>query len=105
MTQGFLAFLLIAATGLFTAPASADPGKKSQKPNTAAPVARNTTTNDGVAEARLIEVYRLTGHGKTREALARAESLVRDYPNFQLAQLVYGDRSADLAHACAAQVR
>ena len=91
MTQGFLAFLLIAATGLFTVPASADPGKKSQKPNAAAPVARNTATNDGVAEARLIEVYRLTGHGKTREALARAESLVRDYPNFQLAQLVYGD--------------
>lgn len=45
----------------------------------------------GAAEARLIEVYRLTGAGRTREALQRAESLVRDYPNFQLAQLVYGD--------------
>jgi L,D-transpeptidase YnhG len=90
MTQGFLAFLLIAATGLFSAPASADIGKKSQKPNPA-PAARSNATNDGVAEARLIEVYRLTGNGKTREALARADSLVHDYPNFQLAQLVYGD--------------
>ncbi len=45
----------------------------------------------GVAEARLIEVYRLTGAGRTRDALQRAESLVRDHPNFQLAQLVYGD--------------
>lgn len=69
-------------------PASAEPVKKSQR-NSAA--AQGRATNDGVAEARLIEVYRLTGSGRTREALARAESLVRDYPNFQLAQLVYGD--------------
>jgi murein L,D-transpeptidase YafK len=46
---------------------------------------------NGAAEARLIEIYRLTGAGYTREALERAESLVRDHPNFQLAQLVYGD--------------
>lgn len=46
---------------------------------------------EGAAEARLIEVYRLIGQAKGREALKRAESLVADYPNFQLAQLVYGD--------------
>ncbi len=46
---------------------------------------------NGAAEARLIEVYRLTGEGRTREALQRAETLVRDFPHFQLAQLVYGD--------------
>lgn len=46
---------------------------------------------NGAAEARLIDVYRLTGAGRTREALQRAENLVRDYPHFQLAQLVYGD--------------
>lgn len=46
---------------------------------------------DGQAEARLIEVYRLVGAGRNRDALARAEALVRDHPNFQLAQLVYGD--------------
>lgn len=51
-----------------------------------APVARA-----GEAEARLIEIYRLVGAGKARQALARAEALVRDHPNFQLAQLVYGD--------------
>jgi L,D-transpeptidase YnhG len=47
--------------------------------------------SDGAAEARLIEIYRLTGAGKTGEALGKAERLVRDLPNFQLAQLVYGD--------------
>ncbi len=62
---------------LQTFPASAEPGSTSQI--------------SGAAEARLIEVYRLTGAGRTREALQRAESLVRDFPHFQLAQLVYGD--------------
>jgi L,D-transpeptidase YnhG len=46
---------------------------------------------DGQAEARLIEVYQLVGAGLTREALKRAQALVEDHPNFQLAQLVYGD--------------
>lgn len=46
---------------------------------------------DGVAEARLIEVYKLIGQAQSRQALAKAEALVRDHPNFQLAQLVYGD--------------
>lgn len=45
----------------------------------------------GAAEARLIEVYRLAGAGRMRDALRRAESLVGEHPNFQLAQLVYGD--------------
>lgn len=42
-------------------------------------------------EARLIEIYRLIGAGNSREALAKAETLVNEVPNFQLAQLVYGD--------------
>lgn len=46
---------------------------------------------DGQAEARLIEIYKLIGQAKTRPALALAEKLVTDHPNFQLAQLVYGD--------------
>ena len=46
---------------------------------------------DGQAEARLIDIYKLVGQAKTREALAKAEGLVQDHPNFQLAQLVYGD--------------
>ncbi|MDR6886731.1 murein L,D-transpeptidase YafK [Variovorax sp. 3319] len=43
------------------------------------------------AEARLIAVYELFGRGQTRPALAKARDLVRDYPNFQLAHLVYAD--------------
>ena len=46
---------------------------------------------DGEAENRLIEIYKLIGQARTRDALTQAESLVADHPNFQLAQLVYGD--------------
>jgi L,D-transpeptidase YnhG len=46
---------------------------------------------DGVAEARLIDIYKLIGQAQHREALAKATRLVEDLPNFQLAQLVYGD--------------
>ena len=46
---------------------------------------------DGEAEARLIEIYRLIGRANSREAISKAESLIKDHPNFQLAQLVYGD--------------
>jgi hypothetical protein len=46
---------------------------------------------DGVAELRLIEIYRLIGQSETRAALNLAESLVREFPDFALAQLVYGD--------------
>lgn len=46
---------------------------------------------DGVAEARLIAIYKLIAQARNREALANATRLVEDYPNFQLAQLVYGD--------------
>lgn len=56
----------------------------SQKPALAA----KTTVS---AENRLIEVYRLVGAGQRGEALAKATRLVHDHPNFQLAQLVYGD--------------
>ncbi|WCM95030.1 L,D-transpeptidase family protein [Acidovorax sp. NCPPB 2350] len=53
--------------------------------------AQQAPLRDGQAEQRLMEVYRLTGEGRSREALAKAESLVRDYPHFQLAQLTLGD--------------
>lgn len=45
----------------------------------------------GAAEARLIEIYNLMGSGRSREALSKAAKLTEDVPNFQLAQLVYGD--------------
>lgn len=48
-------------------------------------------TNDPSAEGRLLEVYRLVGSGDAAQALEKARLLVQDVPNFQLAQLVYGD--------------
>jgi hypothetical protein len=45
----------------------------------------------GQAEARLIDIYRLISQGQHREALAKADQLVRDHPNFHLAHLVHGD--------------
>ena len=60
------------------------------KQNTA-PVAQQQADSEGVAEARLIEVYTLIGKGQNREALAKAEQLALNLPHFQLAQLVYGD--------------
>ncbi len=46
---------------------------------------------EGNAEARLIEIYSLIGKAQSRQALDKATQLVQDHPNFQLAQLVYGD--------------
>lgn len=45
----------------------------------------------GQAEARLIGIYQLISQGQHREALALADRLVKDHPNFQLAHLVHGD--------------
>lgn len=56
-------------------------------PNDAGPVLQA----GGAAEAQLIEVYQLFGRGETQQALDKARVLVKTYPNFQLAQLVYGD--------------
>ena len=46
---------------------------------------------EGAAEARLIEIYKLIGRSRTNEALQKATQLVEEIPHFQLAQLVYGD--------------
>jgi hypothetical protein len=45
----------------------------------------------GQAEARLISIYRLISQGQHRQALADADALVREHPNFHLAHLVHGD--------------
>lgn len=42
-------------------------------------------------EARLQEVYTLISQANNRAALAKAEALVKEYPHFQLGQLVYAD--------------
>lgn len=71
-----------------------------QAPVASAQEAKTSKTNskttraplvDGQAETRLLEVYQLVSQGQHRQALAGVEALVRDYPNFQLAQLVLGD--------------
>ena len=58
-------------------------------------IAANSTAGlsraDGYSEQRLLEVFALMARGQSREAWAKAEKLVQDYPHFQLAQLVYGD--------------
>lgn len=46
---------------------------------------------DGYSEQRLLEVFALMARGQSKEALEKVEKLVQDHPNFQLAQLVYGD--------------
>jgi L,D-transpeptidase YnhG len=76
-----LCCLALAAGTALAAPKK--PGKRQQP--------QRVVARDGEAEARLIEVYRLVAQSKSREALAAAGKLVRDHPNFQLAQLVYGD--------------
>ena len=57
----------------------------------ASPAAPAAPVDPGLAEHRLIEIYKLVARSESRQALEQAQNLVRDYPNFQLAQLVYGD--------------
>ncbi len=60
----------------------------------ASPPAKETpglSRADGKSEQRLLEVLGLMARGENREALAKVEKLVADHPNFQLAQLIYGD--------------
>jgi L,D-transpeptidase YnhG len=80
--------------------------KSATTPVRAKPVAKRAATQakrsdgrDGQAEARLIEIYKFIGQGNSREALRKAEDLVRDHPNFQLAQLAYGDLLAGRTRA------
>lgn len=93
MNHGRSALLLSFATAcLVLAPRLAiGESARASVVSTTMPVRSMALPVSGTAEARLIEIYRLTGEGRTREALPLAQTLVRDHPNFQLAQLVYGD--------------
>ncbi len=55
--------------------------------------------SDAAAEARLIEIYRMIGAGRSHDAEKKAAALVADIPHFQLAQLVYGDLLSARARA------
>jgi L,D-transpeptidase YnhG len=83
--------LSIACLAGWCAAASASAGQHARPRANAAVSPKAAAVRDGEAEARLIEIYRLIGQGQTRVALGKAQVLVRDHPNFQLAQLVYGD--------------
>jgi len=80
---------LVVAWPLQAAPTA--PAASSGQPETA-------ITADFQAEKRLLGVYELIGAGRYREALQKAEQLVKDVPHFQLAQLVYGDLLASRIH-------
>ena len=60
-------------------------------PQTPSTNAQRSTSPPGSAEARLIDIYQLIAQSQGGLALAKADALTKDFPNFQLAQLVYGD--------------
>ena len=51
----------------------------------------STSLGPDNAETRLVGIYALIEQGDFHAALRKAQGLVQDHPNFQLAQLVYGD--------------
>ena len=82
---------LLVSLALFSGAAIAKKeSARKAKPASAAP-ASGAAVADGVAEARLIDIYELIGQGRLQQALQKADSLVEELPHFQLAQLVYGD--------------
>jgi L,D-transpeptidase YnhG len=82
--------LIISLSLALTATADASPRGKSRSKQPA-PTLSKPVVEAGLAESRLIEVYKLVAQSQGREALKQAELLAGDYPTFQLAHLVYGD--------------
>lgn len=64
--------------------------KQPSPPKAVASVAHEASQDD-IAETRLLEVYQLIASNRSRDALMKAGEIVQEHPNFQLAQLVYGD--------------
>ena len=85
----WLAASLLLATPALSQGPDRGKGRRTARPAPTAPPP--APLRDGQAEARLLQVFRLTSEGHHREALKQAERLVRDYPHFQLAQLALGD--------------
>ena len=81
--RGIFAGLLLAACCLTGRPVFGAPPPAKETPG--------LSRADGKSEQRLLEVLGLMARGENREALAKVEKLVADHPNFQLAQLIYGD--------------
>ncbi len=94
----FVSIALTLCAALTTGSAMAKARPKKGKTPTSRPVQAPKpvavpahAVKDGVAEARLIDIYQRIGKGETQVALEKAGQLVNDFPNFALAQLVYGD--------------
>ena len=97
-----VSFGIILATGSVHAQTLRTKAALSSAP-AALPVWQQATSTRNEAELRLLDVYRLLSAGQGREALKHVESLVQDHPNFQLAQLVYGDLLLARTHALSAK--
>jgi L,D-transpeptidase YnhG len=97
MKQPLLTLFIALSLALTATAATASPRGKSRFKQ-AVSNASNPVVQAGAAESKLIEVYKLIAKGQSREALNKAEVLVRDYPTFQLAHLVYGDLLAARAY-------
>lgn len=91
MQRAAAALLFVAVSVMCGAVTATDTSSIKSKKNSPHNATARPDIRDGEAEARLIEIYKLAGQAKGREALAKAERLVNTHPNFQLAQLVYGD--------------
>ncbi|AYQ30105.1 MULTISPECIES: L,D-transpeptidase family protein [unclassified Polaromonas] len=92
MKKAVSTFCLMAPCLLLAlSPAHAEKRARTASNKEAARPPAQREARDGEAEARLIDIYKLIGQARPREALQKAEGLVKDHPNFQLAQLVYGD--------------
>jgi L,D-transpeptidase YnhG len=92
----YLLPLVICLSLVLSGVAHASPRGKSRSETPTTPL--KPVVEAGLAESRLIEVYKLIAASQSREALKKADVLVRDYPTFQLAQLVYGDLLAARAY-------
>jgi murein L,D-transpeptidase YafK len=81
----FLSFFIFISFSAFQATCNAADLNSPARPKL------STSEVDGEAEIRLIEIYKLIGQNKLHVALEKAKKLTKAIPNFQLAQLVYGD--------------
>ena len=91
-TRLLLTLLVWAVACCLALPAAAsNPPQRKNKPKIVKQPAAMVKAASDQGEVRLIAIYQLIGQGKSRQALTLAEALVRDHPNFQLAQLVLGD--------------
>jgi len=82
MSRSIFNTVLVALAVLASLPSYAVNPKQGSKPKPQRQEVPVVKDQDGVAEARLIEIYRLIGSAQNREALAKADKLVEDFPHF-----------------------